>query len=37
MSLRKRLFTFGLSALTLALALPVRTPAQWTQKPPLHP
>ncbi len=36
MSLRKRLFTIGLSALTLALALPVRTPAQRTQKPPLH-
>src|ERR1044071_3357590 len=34
MSLRKRLFTIALSALTLAL--PVQTPAQRTQKPPLH-
>src|SRR5215213_1449080 len=34
MSLRKRLFTIGLSA--LLLALPVRTRAQRTQKPPLH-
>ncbi|HWS89826.1 MAG TPA: gamma-glutamyltransferase [Pyrinomonadaceae bacterium] len=34
MGLRKRLFAFALSALTLAL--PVRTPAQRTQKPPLH-
>src|ERR1044071_2422786 len=34
MSLRKRLFTIALSALTLAL--PVSTTAQRTQKPPLH-
>ncbi|MBV9923994.1 MAG: gamma-glutamyltransferase [Acidobacteria bacterium] len=34
MGLRKRLFTIALSALTLAL--PVQTPAQRTQKPPLH-
>src|ERR1044072_8364603 len=34
MGLRKRLFAFALSA--LMLALPVRTPAQRTQKPPLH-
>ncbi|HZB44937.1 MAG TPA: gamma-glutamyltransferase [Pyrinomonadaceae bacterium] len=36
MGLRKRLFAVGLSALLLALALPARTPAQRTQKPPLH-
>jgi gamma-glutamyltranspeptidase/glutathione hydrolase len=36
MGLRKRLFTIALSALTLALASPVPTPAQRTQKPPLH-
>src|ERR1041384_3107962 len=34
MGLRKRLFTIALSALTLAL--PLQTPAQRTQKPPLH-
>jgi gamma-glutamyltranspeptidase/glutathione hydrolase len=36
MGLRKRLFVIGLSAMLVTLALPVRTPAQRTQKPPLH-
>lgn len=36
MGLRKRLFATGLSALLLSLTLPVRAPAQRTQKPPLH-
>ncbi|MDT5272002.1 MAG: gamma-glutamyltranspeptidase / glutathione hydrolase [Acidobacteriota bacterium] len=36
MGLRKRLFAICLSALLVALALPVPTPAQRTQKPPLH-
>jgi gamma-glutamyltranspeptidase/glutathione hydrolase len=36
MGLRKRLLAIGLSALMLTLALPVHTPAQRTQKPPLH-
>src|SRR5829696_6656681 len=36
MGLRKRLFTICLAALLPALASPARTPAQRTQKPPLH-